>query len=33
MELVDLHGTREGLNKEDLERFIQSFPIEVREAK
>jgi len=28
MELVDLHGTREGLSEEDLKSFIQSFPIE-----
>jgi hypothetical protein len=28
MELVDLHGIREGLSKEDLENFIQSFPVE-----
>jgi len=30
MELVDLHGTREGLSEEDLENFIQSFPVERR---
>jgi hypothetical protein len=29
-ELVNLHGTDEGLSKEDLESFIQSFPIERR---
>jgi len=30
MEIVDLHGTREGLNEEDVEGFIQSFPVERR---
>jgi hypothetical protein len=29
-ELVNLHGTDEGLNREDLGSFIQSFPIERR---
>jgi len=29
-ELVNLHGTDEGLSREDLESFIQSFPIERR---
>ena len=28
MELVHLKGNRSGLSEEDLERFIQSFPIE-----
>jgi len=28
MEIVNLHGTDEGLSQEDLESFIQSFPIE-----
>jgi hypothetical protein len=27
---VNLHGTDEGLNREDLGSFIQSFPIERR---
>jgi hypothetical protein len=30
MEIVNLHGTDEGLSKEDLENFIQSFPVERR---
>jgi hypothetical protein len=30
MEVVNLNGSRDGLNDEDLERFIQSFPIEGR---
>jgi len=30
MELVNLHGSNDGLSDEDLERFIQSFPIERR---
>ena len=30
MEIVNLHGTDEGLSQEDLESFIQSFPIESR---
>ena len=29
-ELVNLHGTDEGLSNEDLENFIQSFPLERR---
>jgi hypothetical protein len=32
MELVWLDGTRDGLSDEDLERFIQSCPIEYTEA-
>ncbi len=32
MEVVMLDGTREGLADEDLERFIQSCPIELTEA-
>ena len=28
MELVQLNGSREGLSEEDLERFIQSHPVE-----
>jgi hypothetical protein len=28
MELVNLHGGDYGLSDEDLERFVQSFPIE-----
>ena len=28
MELVNLNGSRDGLNDEDLERFIQSHPVE-----
>jgi hypothetical protein len=27
-ELVDLNGTDDGLSKDDLESFIQSFPVE-----
>jgi hypothetical protein len=30
MEIVNLHGTDVGLSKEDLEDFIQSFPVERR---
>ena len=30
MEIVNLHGTDEGLSKEDLENLIQSFPVERR---
>jgi hypothetical protein len=30
MEIVNLHGSREGLSPEDLESFIQSFPVEHR---
>ena len=30
MEMVNLHGSDYGLKDEDLEMFIQSFPIEVR---
>jgi hypothetical protein len=30
MEIVNLHGTDVGLSKEDLESFIQSFPVERR---
>jgi hypothetical protein len=30
-ELVNLNGTDDGLSKEDLESFIQSFPVERRE--
>ena len=30
MEVVNLNGSRDGLTDEDLERFIQSFPIEGR---
>jgi hypothetical protein len=30
MELVNLNGSRESLSDDDLERFIQSFPIEGR---
>jgi hypothetical protein len=33
MELVNLHGSNYGLSDEDLERFIQSFPIEARGEK
>jgi hypothetical protein len=32
-ELVKLNSTREGLSEEDLESFIQSFPIEVKDTK
>ncbi len=28
MEIVNLHGTDVGLTKEDLESFVQSFPVE-----
>ena len=31
MEFVHLHGGREGLSDEELERFIQSFPIQTSE--
>jgi hypothetical protein len=30
MEIVNLHGTDGGLSKEDLEKFVQSFPVERR---
>ena len=30
MEMVDLHGGDYGLREEDLENFIQSFPVERR---
>jgi hypothetical protein len=30
MEIVNLYGNREGLSEEDLETFIQSFPVERR---
>jgi hypothetical protein len=28
MEIVNLHGSDVGLSKDDLERFVQSFPVE-----
>jgi hypothetical protein len=28
MELVNLHGSSDGLSEEELERFVQGFPIE-----
>ncbi len=31
MEIVNLYGNREGLSEQDLETFIQSFPVERRE--
>lgn len=33
MEIVNLNGTDYGLSKEDLEKFIQSFPIERSTAR
>ena len=33
MEIVNLNGCRESLSDEDLERFIQSFPIEASAAR
>ena len=33
MEIVNLNGTDDGLSKEDLEKFIQSFPIERSTAR
>ena len=30
MEIVDLHGGDYGLREEDLENFIQSFPVQRR---
>ena len=30
MEIVNLHGTDVDLSKEDLEKFVQSFPVERR---
>jgi hypothetical protein len=33
MELVNLNGSSDGLREEDLERFVQSFPIESSTAR
>jgi hypothetical protein len=33
MEYINLHGGDYGLREEDLERFIQSFPIEVSKQR
>ena len=30
MEIVNLNGSRDGISDEDLERFIESFPIQVQ---